>query len=259
MHIERSDLTWDAYVTGIDGPGRGEVFGMSSGTIGIIGAGHIGQAFALLGRRAGRDVVNANSRGPESLAAVVEALGEGASAGTVDDAAASAIVVIALPRAAVPASLSGLSWSGQIVIDATNAFLLPSMKLADLGGRTSSEIVAELVAGAPVVKAANTLAAELLGADPHDAGGRRVVFLSGDEAPAKAKVAELFDAAGFVPIDLGELRAGGKLQQPGGPFRVSTSCDCHEITPLVGEQLHCRLLPAGSAEILAGFRSASVI
>jgi predicted dinucleotide-binding enzyme len=191
---------------------------MSSGTIGIIGAGHIGQAFARLGRRAGRDVVIANSRGPESLAAVVEALGEGASAGTVDDAAASAIVVIAVPWAAVPASLSGLSWRSQIVIDATNAFLLPALKLADLGGRTSSEIVAELVAGAPVVKAANTLAAELLGADPHDAGGRRVVFLSGDEAVAKAGVAELFDAAGFVPIDLGELRAGGRLQQPGGPF-----------------------------------------
>jgi predicted dinucleotide-binding enzyme len=191
---------------------------MSPGTIGIIGAGHIGQAFARLGRRAGRDVVIANSRGRESLAAVVEALGEGASAGTVDDAAASAIVVIAVPWAAVPAAVSGLFWGGQIVIDATNAFLLPAMKPADLGGRTSSEIVAELVARARVVKAGNTLAAELLGADPHDAGGRRVVFLSGDEAAAKAEVGELFDAAGFVPIDLGELGAGGRLQQPGGPF-----------------------------------------
>jgi 8-hydroxy-5-deazaflavin:NADPH oxidoreductase len=191
---------------------------MSPGTIGIIGAGHIGQAFARLGRRAGRDVVIANSRGRESLAAVVEALGEGASAGTVDDAAASAIVVIAVPWAAVPAAVSGLFWGGQIVIDATNAFLLPAMKPADLGGRTSSEIVAELVARARVVKAGNTLAAELLGADPNDAGGRRVVFLPGDEAAAKAEVEELFDAAGFVPIDLGELGAGGRLQQPDGPF-----------------------------------------
>jgi predicted dinucleotide-binding enzyme len=191
---------------------------MSAAAIGIIGAGYIGQAFARLARRAGWDVVIANGRDPESLAGVVEALGEGASAGTVGDAVASAIVVIAVPWAAVPAALSGRSWGGQIVIDATNAFLLPAMELADLGGRTSSEIVAELVAGARVVKAGNTFAAELLGADPHDAGGRRVVFLSGDEAAAKAEVAELFDAAGFVPIDLGKLGAGGRLQQPGGPF-----------------------------------------
>jgi predicted dinucleotide-binding enzyme len=92
------------------------------------------------------------------------------------------------------------------------------MEPADLGGRTSSEIVAELVVGARVVKAGNTVAAELLGSDPHDAGGRRVVFLSGDEAAAKAEVAALFDAAGFARIDLGELAAGGGLQQRGGSF-----------------------------------------
>ena len=50
--------------------------------IGIIGAGHAGQAFARVAQRAGREVVIANSRGPQSLAAVVEALGTGVSAGT---------------------------------------------------------------------------------------------------------------------------------------------------------------------------------
>ena len=64
--------------------------------------------------------------------------------------------------------------------------------------------MAELVAGARVVKAANTLPAELLGADPRDAGGRRVLFLSGDNAAAKAEVGELFEAAGLFPIDLGD-------------------------------------------------------
>jgi hypothetical protein len=79
-------------------------------------------------------------------------------------------------------------------------------------------IVADLVPGARLVKAANKLAADVLGADPHDAGGRRVIFLSGDDAPAKAAVAELFDAAGFFPIDLGELVTGGRTQQLGGPL-----------------------------------------
>ena len=72
--------------------------------------------------------------------------------------------------------------------------------------------------GAHLVKAANTLGAEVLGADPHDAGGPRVIFLSGDDALAKAAVVELFDAAGFFPIDLGDLVAGGRMQQLGSPL-----------------------------------------
>jgi 8-hydroxy-5-deazaflavin:NADPH oxidoreductase len=183
-----------------------------TGTIGIIGAGNIGQALARTALRADREVVIANSRGPESLAPVVAALGARVSAGTVREAAAGGLVAIAVPWTSVPAAVTGLKWDGQPVIDATNAWN------ADLGGRTSSEIVADLVPGARLVKAANTLAADVLGADPHDAGGRRVIFLSGDDAPAKAAVAELFDAAGFFPIDLGDLVTGGRMQQLGGPL-----------------------------------------
>ena len=186
--------------------------------IGIIGAGHAGQAFARVAQRAGREVVIANSRGPGSLAAVVEALGKGVSAGTIDDAAAAPLVVIAVPWASVPEAVASRAWDGKIVVDQTNAFLLPEMKPADLDGRSSSEIVAELVEGARVVKAANTLGAELLGSDPHEAGGSRVLFLSGDDGAAKAVVADLFEGAGFFPIDLGDLASGGRMQQVGGPL-----------------------------------------
>jgi hypothetical protein len=181
-------------------------------TVGIIGAGHIGQALARTALRAGREVVIANSRGPESLAPVVAALGTGVSAGTVPAVAAAGIVAIAVPWTSVPAAVTGLEWDGQTVIDATNAWN------ADLGDRTSSEIVADLVPGARLVKAANTLGADVLAADPHEAGGRRVIFLSGDDASAKAAVVELFDAAGFFPIDLGDLVTGGRMQQLGGPL-----------------------------------------
>ena len=158
--------------------------------------------------RAGRRVVIANSRGPESLASVVSSLGEGVSAGTVDEAAAADIIVIAVPWDRVPAAVQGLEWNSQIVIDATNDWAAD-----DLQGRTSSELVADLVAGARVVKAANTLSAEVLSSDPHEAGGQRVIFISGDEADAKAEVVALFQDAGFAAIDLGDLATGGEMQQ----------------------------------------------
>jgi predicted dinucleotide-binding enzyme len=65
--------------------------------------------------RAGRSVVIANSRGPGSLTSVVSALGAGASAGTVAQASAAGIVVIAVPWARVPEAVQGLQWNGQIV------------------------------------------------------------------------------------------------------------------------------------------------
>jgi predicted dinucleotide-binding enzyme len=182
-------------------------------TIGIIGAGRLGQAMARTALRAGRPVVLANTRGPESLTSVVAALGDGASAGTVDEAAKAGIVVIAVPWPRVPEAVASLEWDGKLVIDTTNDF-----DPSDLNGRTSSEVVADLVAGARVVKAANTLGAEVLGSDPGEAGGRRVIFLSGDDGDAKAQVSGLFEDAGFAAIDLGGLGTGGAMQQVHGPL-----------------------------------------
>jgi len=180
----------------------------TSDGIGIIGAGRLGQAMARTALRAGRSVTIANSRGPESLTAAVSTLGEGVSAATVKQAAAAHIVVIAVPWDRVRDAVRGLKWNGQIVIDATNDW-----GADDLNGRTSSEIVAELVPGARVVKAGNTLGADVLGSDPQQAGGRRVVFVSGDESEAKSIVVSLFEDAGFAAVDLGDLATGGAMQQ----------------------------------------------
>lgn len=181
--------------------------------LGIIGAGRIGQAMAQIALRARRRVVIANSRGPQSLTSVVEALGQGVSAGTVEDASAADIVVLAVPWSQVSEAVEGLEWGGRIVIDPTNDF-----DPSDLDGRTSSELVADLVAPARVVKAANTLVAAVLGSDPHQAGGRRVIFVSADDGDAKSEVAALFEEAGYFVVDLGGLREGGRMQQVGAPL-----------------------------------------
>jgi 8-hydroxy-5-deazaflavin:NADPH oxidoreductase len=143
----------------------------------------------------------------------VQALGEGVSAGTVKEAAAADIVVLAVMWPDVPQAVGGFEWEGRIVIDPTNDF-----DPSDLDGRTSCEVVADLVARARVVKAGNTLGAAVLGSEPHQAGGRRAIFLSGDDADAKTEVVALFDQAGFFMIDLGGLREGGRMQQVGAPL-----------------------------------------
>ena len=185
----------------------------TEGSIGIIGAGRIGQAMARTARRAGRAVVISNSRGPETLTSVVETLGDGVSAGTVEQASTAAVVVLAVPWGNVPDAVQPLEWNGQVVIDATNDF-----DPSDLDGRTSSEVVADLVSPARLVKAGNTLGAAVLASDPQEAGGRRVILVSGDDADAKSEVIALFEDAGFAAIDLGGLASGGVMQQLGGPL-----------------------------------------
>jgi predicted dinucleotide-binding enzyme len=186
-------------------------------TIGILGAGGIGQAFASQMAKAGYDVILSNSRGPQSLADVVSQIGPRAKAGTRRDAAQADVVVLAVPWSELHAALSDVpAWRGRILIDATNPVNQPDFRLAELNGRTSSEIVASLAPGEHVVKVANTLPVALLSADPNQAGGHRVLFMSGDDADAKTTVIEMLQKAGFAVVDLGALATGRLQQFPGG-------------------------------------------
>jgi predicted dinucleotide-binding enzyme len=189
-------------------------------SIGIIGAGNIGLAVAKTLSRAGIAATIANSRGPASLKEAVAVLGPTIKAGTREQAAAADIVVIAVNWSKLPAAVAGLpAWDGRIVIDANNPIEAPLFKPVDLHGRISSEMVAELVKGARLVKAFNHLRAEILASDPRADGGRRVLFYSGDDSVAKADVGALIDRLGFAGIDLGPLALGGRLAQfPGGPL-----------------------------------------
>jgi predicted dinucleotide-binding enzyme len=189
-------------------------------TIGILGAGAMAQALSIRLMAGGYTVVLSNRRGGGSLRDVVASLGPGAAAGTVDEAVALPIVVVAIPWSQLPGVLGRVpDWKGRIVIDTANPIEPPHFAEADLGGRTSSEVVADLVPGARLVKAFNTLTPSMIARDPREAGGHRVIFYCGDDASAKVTVDGMLTTCGFAGVDLGGLATGGVLMQfPGGPL-----------------------------------------
>lgn len=189
-------------------------------TIGIIGAGNIGAAFARALAKHNIPAIISNSRGPESLTSLVQTLGPSVRAGTREEAAAQDIVLVAVNWSKLPAALAGLpDWNGRIVVDANNSIEAPLFQPANLGGRMSSEVFADLVPGARVVKAFNHLQPHLVSGDPRAEGGQRVLFYSGDDTRAKTEVAGLIEQLGFFGIDLGSLAVGARLVQfPGGPL-----------------------------------------
>lgn len=188
--------------------------------IAIIGAGAIGSAIARILTRAGIPVAIANSRGPDSLAALTDELGPTLRAVSSTEAAQADLVFLAVPWSKIPAAVAGLGpWGGRIVVDTNNPIEAPRFQPLDLNGVASSTVVQELVPGAHVVKAFNHLQPGLLTTNPAAQGGKRVLFVAGDHAGAKQSVLALIERLGFAGIDLGTLDGGGRLAQfPGGPL-----------------------------------------
>ena len=188
-------------------------------TYAIIGTGAIGSALISHFSSKGIPVKVANSRGAASLDDAAKKFGNKIIPVEIDEAVTQEIVILAVPFAAVPELAKVLkNWAGKIVVDATNAIKFPEFRPADLGGKLSSEVVADTLPGARVVKAFNTLPAAVLAADPLEASGRRVVVLSGDDEDAKNEVASLIEQLGFAPLNLGSLKAAAPVQQFGGPL-----------------------------------------
>lgn len=176
--------------------------------IAILGAGRIGMTAARLFAAAGYDVVIANSRGPETLADLVDELGSRVRAATVADAiAAGDAVLLAVPwwiRDRLPAD----RLAGKLVIDAMNAYRRDFTPDELPEGLTSSQVIAGLLPGARVVKAFNTYTADKLGsaaAPDRPLDEREPSPYAGDDADAKRRCAELIAAIGFKPVDRGGL------------------------------------------------------
>jgi 8-hydroxy-5-deazaflavin:NADPH oxidoreductase len=199
--------------------------------IGVVGAGNIGGTVARLLAGAGHRVAVSNRRGPESLRELVASIGPNAHAATVDQAARFGdVVVLAVPWRAPSALPSPDAVAGRIVVDAMNPYT-ETFGVIDTSPSSSSEVTAERLPGSRLVKAFNTMVASTLAtAGGKPPGERLVLFLSGDDADAKAVVGGLIEDIGFAPVDLGSLAEGGRRQQPGGDmYRAPTEAELSEL------------------------------
>ena len=189
--------------------------------IAIIGAGSMGRILAQQLARLGHQVSIANSRGPESLSALVAETG--ATPVSVVDAAHTAdIVILAIPTKAVgelPRELFANVAKSVVVIDIGNYH--PELRDGRIDaidrGMLDSEWVAQEI-GHPVIKAFNNILAESLREKglPRGTRGRVALPVAGDSPDARAAVLRLVDELGFDPVDAGVLDESWR-QQPGTP------------------------------------------
>jgi 8-hydroxy-5-deazaflavin:NADPH oxidoreductase len=187
--------------------------------IGVIGAGRIGGNLAQLLTWAGHEVVISYARDAGELAA--RAAEFGCRAGSVAGAAAfGEVVVLSVPWRNIDAVLAEAgSLAGKIVIDTTNHFTQAG--LADLQGVTAAQVNQARMPGARLVKAYNTLTAQFQASTAGRTGPDRVVmFLCGDDEPAKAVVSGLITETGFTPFDIGGLADGAVMEAPRRPGAV---------------------------------------
>jgi len=178
-------------------------------TIAVIGTGDVAGALGPEFAAQGHTIVY-GSRNPsrDDVRALVARTGNAASATTPAESVAGAdIVVMAVPGTAVEAVTRSLGdLSGKIIIDPTNAIDRSDNGYLVLVYSTSTaEIIQGAAPGAYVVKAFNTLNWRTM-VDPDSSGGPVSIPLVGDNAEAKARVAELVEGMGLEAIDLGPLR-----------------------------------------------------
>ena len=195
-------------------------------TIGLIGAGRIGSQLARLAVARGYKVVISNSRGPDTLSALVAELGPDARAATpVEAAQAGDIVVVTVPLKnyrTVPVE----PLTGKIVIDTNNYYPQRDGHIPELDSEstTTSELLQAHLPASKVVKAFNHIYAAELTTHGQPAGtpNRRALVIAGNDDAAKTTVTRLIDQFGFDTVDVGPLSESWRIQRdtPGyGPRR----------------------------------------
>jgi predicted dinucleotide-binding enzyme len=183
--------------------------------IGIIGSGNVGSALGKIWGKNGHEI-RFSSRNPEKLRALAESIGKNASYSLpVEAAKFGEVIALAVPwEQAENAIKSAGSLEGKILIDCTNPLKADYSGLAVGGTTSAAEEVARLAPGAKVIKAFHTTFAALMQSESRMFGGINPTgFYCGDDAAAKAVVANLIQETGLEPLDVGPL-ANARYLEP---------------------------------------------
>ena len=183
----------------------------------ILGAGNMGSALAKQLARAGHQV-RITSRDPAKARVVADAVPGSTAVAAKDAASGSDVIVVATGYAdAVPALRSLGSLAGKIVIDITNPLTPDYMGLTVGFSTSAAEEIAKAVPGAEVVKAFNTLFAQVLANGPAPAGNEAVpVYFASDSGRAKQTDKALIESIGFKAVDAGGLKNARYLEPLAG-------------------------------------------
>ena len=183
----------------------------------IIGAGNMGRA---IGTRAiaGGNEVELIDRNPEDASALAQELGDAARALQPGGQITGEVVVIALYY---PSTLDAVDQyrdqlAGKVVVEISNPVDVETWdRLVVPPDSSGAEEAAKRTPhGTPVVKAFNTTFAKTLVAG-EVAGQQLDVLIAADDEDAKQKVAQLVEAGGLRPIDVGQLQRARQLEQLG--------------------------------------------
>lgn len=187
--------------------------------IGIIGSGGVARALGAGLVTLGHEVkISSRTPSAPALEKWQQDVGSLGSVGSFADAAAfGEIVFVATKGTATEKALElagPAAFSGKTVVDVTNPLTMNSDKqlvLKELPDGSLGETVQRVLADAKVVKALNTVnSAHMF--RPQFPGGVPDMFYCGNDADAKAAVAQLLGAFGWNPVDIGKIDAARLLE-----------------------------------------------
>jgi 8-hydroxy-5-deazaflavin:NADPH oxidoreductase len=185
--------------------------------IAILGAGSMGRAFARRLVAAGHQVSIA-SRNAAHAANVAEESGARLAKDNHDAVQGSDAVILATAYADAPQALRDAGpIDGQVIVDITNPLTDDYMGLS-IGHTTSAaEEIARSAPGALIVKAFNTLFAQVLSEGSREGSDRAVtVFVAADDARAKRTASAIAQSLGFEVADAGGLKNARYLEPLAG-------------------------------------------